>query len=336
MSKENLDAAVIVTYRCNAQCKMCEIWRYPSKPEEEFNPEVLWKLPEGIQRLNITGGEPLIRNDIEEIVSILNTKTTRLEISTNGYLTTRILRIAEKFPDITIRISVEGLPRLNDELRGIRNGFDHALRTLLKLKDMGVEDIGFGVVISDQNMYDLMDLYRLASGLGVEFAQATLHNSFYFHKSDNAIKKIDELTEIMYEFITALLRSKRKKLRLRVKDWFRAYINYGLLRYMQGRARPIPCGAATNSFFVDPWGSMVACNGSSRPWTMGDLKSQTFEEIWHSNKAEELRQRVHNCGRNCWMTGTAVPAMRDHIWESFRWVFGNKLRLFIGKDPVFE
>ncbi|RLA99213.1 MAG: radical SAM protein [Deltaproteobacteria bacterium] len=336
MFKKNLDAAVITTYRCNARCKMCEIWKYPTRPEEEFKPEILWKLPEGIRRLNITGGEPLIRSDIEEIVSILNTKTNRLEISTNGYFTDKIVHIAEKFPNITIRISVEGLPKLNDNLRGLKNGFDHALRTLLKLKDMGIKDIGFGIVISDQNMYDLMDLYRLCSGLGVEFAQATLHNSFYFHKFDNTINKIDELTEIMKEFITTLLKSKRRELKLRIKDWFRAYINYGLLRYIQGRFRPIPCGAATNSFFVDPWGRVIACNGSPEPWIMGDLNTQTFEEIWNSKRAEEVREMVRNCTRNCWMVGTAVPAMRENIWRSFRWVFINKLRLLIGKDIVLE
>jgi MoaA/NifB/PqqE/SkfB family radical SAM enzyme len=332
MRKTKIDAAVIVTYRCNARCQMCHIWENPSQSDEEFNPEILQKLPKGIKRLNITGGEPFCRKDIQEIVSILDTKTNRLEISTNSYYSDRIIHIAKQYPNITIRISVEGLPRLNDQLRGIKNGFDRALRTLLKLKDLGVKDIGFGIVISDQNMHDLMDLYRLCSGLGVEFAQATMHNSFYFHKHDNVLGELDRLTEIMTEFMTALLTSKRRNLRMRVKDWFRAYINYGLLRYMQGLTRPIPCGAGTSSFFVDPWGNILACNGSKKPWIMGNLNQQSFEEIWQSVRAEEVRKMVKNCDRNCWMTGTAVPAMKKHIWKSASWVLKNKWRLLFKKD----
>jgi len=38
-------ASIIVTYRCNAKCAMCHIWKYPSRPEEEFKPELLEKLP---------------------------------------------------------------------------------------------------------------------------------------------------------------------------------------------------------------------------------------------------------------------------------------------------
>lgn len=88
-----------------------------------------------------------------ETISIRSSKTLsrteRLVISTNGYFTDRIIRAAEKFGNkIGFRISIEGLPAANDELRGIKNGFDHGLRTILRLKEMGVKDIGFGSVIS--------------------------------------------------------------------------------------------------------------------------------------------------------------------------------------------
>jgi len=157
---------------------------------------------------------------------------------------------------------------------------------------MGVKDIGFAIVISQYNIHDLLALYQLTSGLGVEFAQATMHNSFYFHKHDNRIENLDAVAEIMKQFMIRLLTSKRHSLRMRVKDWFRAYINMGLLRYMQGKIRAIPCGAATDFFFVDPWGKIIACNGSGEPWVMGDLKIQDFDEIWNSDLANSIREKV--------------------------------------------
>jgi len=116
---------------------MCNTWQNPSRRAEEFDPAILEKLPGGMERLNITGGEPLLRNDIEDIVRILDKKTKRLEISTNGYFYDRIIKLCEKFPHLTIRVSLEGLPGLNDQLRGIKDGFDRGLRTILRLKEMG-------------------------------------------------------------------------------------------------------------------------------------------------------------------------------------------------------
>lgn len=328
-----MECAVITTYRCNARCRMCEAWRNPSPSAEEFDPEILRKLPGGMKRLNITGGEPLLRRDIGHIVEILDSKTKRLEISTNGYFSDRLEEIARRFPRLTVRISVEGLPATNDELRGIKDGFDHAMRSLLRLKRLGLEDIGFAMTISGENCRELLDVYTLAASMDVELANAVVHNSFYFFKNDNAISNVDEVDEAMCRFIEALLRSPRRAPRKRIKDWFRAYLNLGLLAHVRGERRPIPCGAGTDTFFIDPWGRVLACNGSAEPWIMGDLRTQPFDEIWNGPKAAEIRALVASCGRNCWMTGTAVPAMRRAPLKPALWVMKNKLRVLRGK-PV--
>jgi MoaA/NifB/PqqE/SkfB family radical SAM enzyme len=322
-----MECAIITTYRCNAKCGMCHTWKYPSKASEEFSPNILKKLPKGMTRLNITGGEPFLRSDIHEIVRILNTKTHRLEISTNGYFYKKIQELAEAYSDITIRVSIEGLPELNDHLRGMPNGFDRALRTVLRLKRMRLKDIGFAMTISGENCRDLLDLYTFVSNMEIEFANAVVHNSFYFHKFDNKIDNKKEVEEIMLQFMEALLKSPRKKIKKRIKDWFRAYLNLGLLRHVLGEERTIPCGAGTDTFFLDPWGNVLACNGSLSPMIMGDLKSQTFEQIWNSEQADKVRDSVKNCEQNCWMTGTAVPAMRKKPWKPIKWVLINKLRL---------
>ena len=77
-----MECSIITTYRCNAKCKMCEIWKNPTKPSEEFSPELLNKLPEGLARINITGGEPSIRHDLIDIVKILRSKAKKIDIST--------------------------------------------------------------------------------------------------------------------------------------------------------------------------------------------------------------------------------------------------------------
>ena len=115
-----MEACLIVTYRCNAKCYMCNTWKHPSKKEEEYEPGLVDKLPNGLDFINITGGEPFLRKDIEEIVAKALTKTKRLVISSNGYFTDRTIKLFERFRNqVGIRISIEGLPAANDELREI-------------------------------------------------------------------------------------------------------------------------------------------------------------------------------------------------------------------------
>lgn len=314
-----MEACIIVTYRCNAKCLMCNTWQYPTKPAEEITPEIVSKLPNGLDFINITGGEPFLRMDLDKIIEVALPKTKRLVISSNGYFTDRMVALAKKFPQIGVRISIEGLPTANDQLRGIKGGFDRGLRSLLELKALGLKDIGFGMTVSDVNTKDMIELYRLADSMGLEFATASTHNSFYFHKHDNTFKDPEmvarEFERISYE----LLKTKN------VKSWFRAYFNYGMANYVRGGKRLLPCEVGTDMFFVDPFGKMFPCNGMDSEMSMGDLTKQTFEEIWHSEQAEVVRKVVKQCDKNCWMIGSVAPAMRKDMLTPLKWIVKRKL-----------
>ncbi|HDL64841.1 MAG TPA: radical SAM protein [Proteobacteria bacterium] len=323
-----MEAAIITTYRCNCKCVMCNIWRSPTTPAEEFEPRILEKLPE-LDFANITGGEPFLREDIGEIVRILKTKARRIVISTNGYFTEKIISLVKESGDIGIRISIEGLPAANDELRGIKDGFDHGLRTLLELQRLGLKDIGFGITVSDRNARDMLELYQLARAMNVEFATAVIHNSYYFHKEDNVIREKEAVIECFEELIKELLRTNK------LKNWFRAYFNYGLINYIRGNPRLLPCGAGENMFFLDPWGEIRPCNGldEATPETsMGNLNEQSFEEVWNSARASLLKEKVRDCKKNCWMIGTASPAMKKHLAKPLNWVIKHKLKLLFRID----
>ena len=320
-----MEAAIITTYRCNARCHMCNIWKHPTKWAEEIKPALLEKLPD-LTFCNITGGEPFLRDDIDEIVEVLRRKAKRIVISTNGYITNKILDLARRNPDLGIRISIEGLQAANDELRGIREGFDHGLRTLLELHRMGIRDIGFGITVSDRNAKDMMELFQLARAMNLEFATAAVHNSYYFHKYDNEITKKDEVVACLEELVRELLSTRR------VKNWFRAYFNYGLINYVEGKPRLLPCEAGTENFFVDPWGEIRPCNGSeedARIDSMGNLNELSFDEIWRGEKAKQVRERVRNCPKNCWMIGSAAPVMKKYLWKPAVWIFKKK---FMGRN----
>lgn len=323
MSKK-LNGTVIVTYRCNAKCTMCNRYKVPSKPKEEISIETIKKLPE-MYFTNITGGEPFIRDDLKDIVRELLKKSDRIVISTNGFFTDRIVELCKEFPQVGIRISIEGLEKTNNEIRGLDDGFNRGYTTLKKLVDMGMKDVGFGMTVQDRNAADLVPLYNISDELGMEFATASLHNSFYFVESNNIIKDRLTVAQNFEDLVNRLLDSNSPK------KWFRAYFNHGLINYIFSQKRLLPCDMSFDTFFIDPYGDVMPCNGTKEKQVMGNLNRQSWEELWNSEQAEKVRSFVRNCDRNCWMIGSVSPAMHKYIYKPAAWVIKHKFLRFFKK-----
>ena len=167
MAEKKLNGTVIVTYRCNARCTMCNRYKAPSKAEEEITIETIKKLPP-MYFTNITGGEPFIRTDLKEIVRELYKKSDRIVISTNGFFIDKIIELCKEFPQIGIRISIEGLEQTNNEIRGLNNGYQRGYNTLKELRKMGMKDVGFGMTVQDKNAPDLLPLYKISNEMGMD------------------------------------------------------------------------------------------------------------------------------------------------------------------------
>lgn len=325
---KKLNGTVIVTYRCNARCKMCNRYKAPSKPDEEISVDTIKKLPQ-MYFTNITGGEPFIRNDLKDIVRELYKKSDRIVISTNGFFTDRIIDLCKEFPNVGIRISIEGLEETNNAIRGLDDGFNRGYTTLKKLVEMNHPDVGFGMTVQDANAKDLVPLYELSNEMNMEFATASLHNSFYFVEAKNIIKDRPMVAENFEKLINELLKSNSPK------KWFRAYFNHGLINYIYGQERLLPCDMAFDTFFIDPYGDVMPCNGTKEKEVMGNLNEQSWDELWNSKQADKVRAKVRCCNRNCWMIGSVSPAMHKYIWKPAAWVIKHKFLRFF-KDKKYS
>ncbi len=330
-----MDLAVIVTYRCNSKCSMCNVWKNPSLPEEEISLETLTKIPDNIGTINLTGGEPTLRQDLGEIVDLLYPKTRKLEISSNGLLSERIEPIIKKYPDIKIRFSLEGNEKTNNLIRGENNGFRTKVDGLARLKELGGRDLGFAAVIQDDNVADLVELFRFCEKNGYELSTSTLHNGFQFHKNDNAPYDRLRVAHYIEGLIVEELRTQN------VKNWFRAYLDLGLIARVLGEKRLLACKSGSECIFIDPWADVFACN--VRPdLHMGNLEMQSWQEIVAGPRALQVLEQVSGCQQNCWMVGTAKTAMRNPRFtqlprlKPFTWVVYNKTRLLLGKNIDFQ
>ena len=326
MKKTNMptDACIILTYRCQMRCQMCNIWKNPSDVKKEIQPEELKILPGGFEFINLTGGEPFLRDDLKDIIRVLSPKAKRIVISTSGWHHEKILSIVPQFKNVGVRVSIEGLSQKNDELRGREGGFDRGLKTLLGLKRAGVKDIGFGITVSNHNSQDMLWLYELGKSMGLEFATAAFHNSYYFNKDDNLVTNTDEVCANFRELANRQIKENHPK------SWFRALFNLGLIRYINEEKRMLPCEAGIMNFFIDPYGEVYPCNGlEEKYWkdSMGNIRHvKSFEEIWISPKADEIREKVKTCPKNCWMVGTASPVMHKYVKKIAPWILKNKIK----------
>ena len=82
----------------------------------------------------------------------------------------------------------------------------------------------------------------------------------------------------------------------------------------------------------------MPCNGTKDKEVMGNLNHQTWDELWNSAEAENVRRKVRHCDRQCWMIGSVSPAMHKYIWKPAWWVFIHKIKGIFSDKPysMFE
>ena len=86
----------------------------------------------------------------------------QLEISSNGKYSYTLEPIIDKFPDIKVRYSLGGFGMTNNKIWGEENGFLTKVNGLLRLRELGGRDLGFAITFQDDNVMDLVELFRFA------------------------------------------------------------------------------------------------------------------------------------------------------------------------------
>jgi MoaA/NifB/PqqE/SkfB family radical SAM enzyme len=330
-----VDLTIISTYRCNSRCQMCYIWQNPTDPKEEISAKTLEKLPGGFDNLNVSGGEPTLRRDLADLIDVVYPKARITEISSNGLRPERLLPIIKKYPNIKVRFSLEGDEATSDAIRGEKNGYATKIAGLRKLREAGGTDLGFAMVIQDENADQLVRVYEMARREGVELATSTLHNAWQFYKNDNHFYDRTKVAREVEGLVTSMLRTNKPK------NWFRAYLNLGLIEKILGHDRLIPCTAGSDFAFIDPWSDVWACNVRS-DLPLGNLEKQSWQDIITSERARETIGKVKACAQNCWMVTTARTAMRSSLvpqlpkWTPMQWVIWNKLKVTFGGRVDFQ
>jgi MoaA/NifB/PqqE/SkfB family radical SAM enzyme len=298
---------------------MCDIWRKDAETERELTPSDYRWLPRSLRSINVSGGEPFLRDDLVEIVAVMREACpdARIVISTNGSMPFRIEEMISRMDGVAVRISVDAAGPLHDEIRGVPGAYAKAIETARRLKAAGVADLGLAATSTEGNPGQLEAVRDVASDLGLEFAASAAHSSpIFFGAHDAERPQSDEAVGEIGRVMDDLLASKRPR------DWAKAYYMRGLADYVRGRPRRLACRAGTDFFFLDPRGDVYPCNISGT--RMGNVKDGSFEEIQRQTRTE-VREAVASCQHQCWMICTVSPPMRRRPLRPLAWIAGAKL-----------
>lgn len=168
-----------ITYRCNLSCLFCA--RRTAIKAEMTTLQIKKMMNEfkdmGTVFWEFTGGEPLLREDLAELVNYAkDSMGFHLSMATNGTLLTERIN---KYPVLRkldfIQISFEGRREINDRLRG-QNTFDKVIQALQMLKEYNIKT-KISTVITKDNLQDcdyLIDIAKLY-GIGIAFEPIAIH-----------------------------------------------------------------------------------------------------------------------------------------------------------------
>ncbi len=307
-----------VTRRCNLRCGICRTWEYePERPE--LTPDEIGAALRPLRRLawlDVTGGEPFVRDDIEEVFEAVTNAVPTLRVlhfPTNGWFSDRALALTRKLRagspdvDLLITVSLDGPPAVHDAMRGRAGSFERALETFRRLREVPGASVYVGSTVSNDNVDALVELESILRAEVPGFTAREWHwnwiqrSSHYFHNADGPDRSAPDPT--ILERHIARRGLPRDMVGLAELGFF-----VNLLAHLRGEAVGIPCQAFRSTCFLSPEGDVYPCHVWDRP--VGNVREISIPELWNSEALQEARCdiRVGNCPR-CFAACEAYPAM---------------------------
>ena len=245
-----------VTMRCNAKCGFCDYWK--TDPAEKA--KELASFADAAKRFDpmmvcFTGGEPLLRRDLEDLVGAVNDAISLKYITliTHGGMLTP--ERAQSLWDAGINqfsISLDYLDERHDRARGIPGLSAKILAAVPKMREQGIDNIRFNTVIKNDNVDHVMTIVRRAEELGVGVNLSV----YTAAKNGNGAHLLDERHHLdIDDLVAELLAFKRRNRRvISNSDYYLEQIP----RYVRGEMTE-NCRSGIRTIHVDPTGRVKRC-----------------------------------------------------------------------------
>lgn len=305
-----------VTSRCNARCSMCDAWQKPlarelsiADYESVLNHSASFL--SGIRHVSFTGGEPTLREDLVDVVSLITQRlpSASINVNTNGLLPDRIeqrTREVLSFRDqLVMIVSLDGIGKLHDAIRGVPGAFERAnssIEVLLRIKRGLVHpkrlkvEVNYTATDANYQEYETVLGYCEERGIGLNLI-VPMSGIIYRKDAEEPALGSQEAAEL-----AAVIRRQLAE----EYDLKRAVI----LDVLDGPGRQFDCWAGRLIVFIDADGAVYPNSSCPARFRMGSIFDDGYDwgNIFKSEVGRDITRQASKC-RECQVaceTGTTL------------------------------
>jgi MoaA/NifB/PqqE/SkfB family radical SAM enzyme/GT2 family glycosyltransferase/glycosyltransferase involved in cell wall biosynthesis len=325
-----------LTYRCDSQCIMCDLWDYHTRSsyqQRELNLNEIKQFVEESGKLKkiktvvLSGGEPFLRRDLEEICGYFIKKFPNISIGilTNGVNTKNIItttnQILQRYKPkyLWLGSSLDGVGDVHDKIRAKKGAFYSLERTIRACKKEGI-NITLTFTLTTQNFDQLISAKRFADNYGLEFyiqfvVPKEVREKSVFNFSPLQLTKIEsDFNKIMqtevkdkdYQHMLQNLKNDSYQ-DLVAKIYYLSH----LVKYQRNPRRYFrKCIAGTKFAMLSPSGNLYFCPGLKNG-SIGNIRKEKFDNLWTSKKAESIREFISQELCHCWLVCVVFPVIDE-------------------------
>ncbi|MEM3703184.1 MAG: radical SAM protein [Candidatus Bathyarchaeia archaeon] len=284
----------MVTRKCNYRCRGCNVWREQDNNElstEEIKRGLDIRRKLGVVEVLISGGNPLLREDIDEIIEYAS-RYFFVTVYDNGSLA------AEKIDALRranfVAISIDSLnPDKNDHIRGVKGAWKRAVETVERLHAEGI-NVSVTPTISQANLYEIIDFTKhfLDRGIPIWYSlysyDSPEHSNplFKIGKAEDAFLIKDR--DAMVKVCDSLLKIKQKNDNVLITTKVLKAVKHLYLN----NERLWKCRALQNFFVINHRGEVSGCHLQEPVGSIFELP-----DLWESEKLGALRKKYSECER---------------------------------------
>jgi MoaA/NifB/PqqE/SkfB family radical SAM enzyme len=308
---------------------MCNIWK--ERKKEDITRDCLIKyrnspFGKNLRILDITGGEPFLC-DLPSIIKTLDNGEIRtILISTNGFLTEKIVEDVRRILEITksnliIDVSVDGIGKIHDQIRGIKGAYERALNTINKLRELSRDRIrvSLKMTILKENIDQIMECYKNAEELKIDFTCKPGTNfgflrnedmNFDLNKDDyeKIIKILEEIQILRTEATNFGGKSFWDRFFTISNDLFgEKLIEYYKNIYEDKVCMIVPCYSSFLSIMLHHDSVVYSCPTLMKK--MGEVFKESFESVWISKDAKRIRNFINEKRCACFSQCDQMPSI---------------------------
>jgi MoaA/NifB/PqqE/SkfB family radical SAM enzyme len=330
----------ILNERCNLKCKGCDYWRLEHYVEELPAGEWIRVLKEikefvGPFHINFSGGEPLVKHGVFDILDFCRDNGILAGMTTNAIILKD--RQAAQLVEarlFSLNVSLDGAKEATHDLqRGVKGSYAKVLRTVGLMKEhsrkTGIKvPIVIKPTVSRLNFMEMPELVRMVAGMGV--------NGILFQPlGDWGTEEIDELwihdTDALQSVVDEILAMKKAGFPIlsaewHIQDWVahfkreRAPNTPDRLRRAGLMSRPpsspaadtddVQCWVGLTTLHIKTDGTVVNCHTLD---PIGNVRDQSIRDIWHGEVGRQRRAETVKCTIGCSENCTIKRTVRQNV-----------------------